>query len=213
VPGSRLDWALACPAVHKYRFFAVVAVVLLMAGACGGKSDSPASGSGASSGTTVAVALTPAPEGLPNVVEVPVEKATHVNGKVSYPTVPPAGGPHNPVWQNCGFYSSVVTPERAVHSLEHGAVWIVYRSDVDAATKAQLRALAQATAYLLVSPRDDVPTPLTVVAWGRLLRLDAYDAEAIARFITTYAETGPTVPEPGAACKGGIGSPPDRPNQ
>ena len=33
-------------------------------------------------------------------------------------------GEHNPVWQNCGFYNKPVRDESAVHSLEHGAVWI-----------------------------------------------------------------------------------------
>jgi hypothetical protein len=45
---------------------------------------------------------------------------------VDYPQSPPVGGPHNPIWQNCGFYSKPVRDEYAVHSMEHGAVWITY---------------------------------------------------------------------------------------
>src|SRR5215208_5439695 len=51
----------------------------------------------------------------------------HVRGRINYPQNPPVGGPHNPVWQKCGFYSKPVRNEHAVHSMEHGAVWITYR--------------------------------------------------------------------------------------
>ncbi|MGD9430703.1 DUF3105 domain-containing protein [Arthrobacter russicus] len=31
------------------------------------------------------------------------------------------------MWTNCGIYTAPVEPTRAVHSLEHGAVWLTYR--------------------------------------------------------------------------------------
>lgn len=189
-----------------FRRFAVVLICALALAACGGDKPSPASPA------TTAGELKPAPEGLPGVVEVPVAGADHVSGKVSYPTNPPAGGPHNAAWQNCGFYTVAVTAERAVHSLEHGAVWIAYKSSLDAAAKAELAALARASQYVLVSPIDDQPSPISAVAWGRLLRLDKLDVAALTRFIDTYAQDGPTVPEVGARCSGAIGTPPDRPN-
>ena len=48
----------------------------------------------------------------------------HVVGKVTYAQMPPVGGKHSAVWQNCGIYSAPVANENAVHSMEHGAVWI-----------------------------------------------------------------------------------------
>jgi hypothetical protein len=57
----------------------------------------------------------------------------HVGGNIDYDQdlgIPPAGGPHNPSWQNCGFYDELVRDENAVHSLEHGAVWITYQPDL-----------------------------------------------------------------------------------
>jgi len=40
--------------------------------------------------------------------------------------LPPMGGTHNQVWQNCGVYETPLRSDLAVHSLEHGAVWITY---------------------------------------------------------------------------------------
>ena len=61
--------------------------------------------------------------------------ATHVLCGVAYETRPPASGDHFPTWQNCGFYTEPIRDETAVHSLEHGAIWIAYDPDVDAATR------------------------------------------------------------------------------
>src|SRR5690606_12844335 len=43
---------------------------------------------------------------------------------------PPAGGVHYDRWLNCGVYSEPVEVGNALHSLEHGAVWITYRPDL-----------------------------------------------------------------------------------
>src|SRR5512135_2125538 len=51
----------------------------------------------------------------------------HAQGAVTYAQTPPAGGNHSTQWQNCGIYTAPVGNEYAVHSLEHGAMWITYR--------------------------------------------------------------------------------------
>lgn len=187
------------------RFALLLFVACLVSVACGGKSADE---------SAVAVdpsELRPASEGVEGVTVVPVSGADHVNGKVSYPTSPPAGGNHNAVWQNCGFYTAAVTNELAVHSLEHGAVWITYTASVDQTVKADLAAKVKASPHVLVSLYPDNPAPIVVTAWARQLRLAAYDGALVAKFIDVYAVDGPTVPEKGASCRGGIGSPPDRP--
>src|SRR5690606_18427197 len=79
-------------------------------------------------------------------------EGTHTESRVNYDQTPPAGGPHHPGWLNCGVYSQEQVDEHAVHSLEHGAVWITYDpafatdADIDA-----LVALAPET-YTIVSP-------------------------------------------------------------
>ena len=42
---------------------------------------------------------------------------------------PPPGGVHAPFWQNCGIYTEPVEAKNALHSLEHGAVWLTYDPD------------------------------------------------------------------------------------
>lgn len=80
--------------------------------------------------------------GLEAVVTYEGLERTHVEGDVDYEQSPPVGGPHAPIWQDCGFYDAPVRDERAVHSLEHGAVWIVYDPQLDGDELAAIEALA-----------------------------------------------------------------------
>jgi uncharacterized protein DUF3105 len=66
----------------------------------------------------------------------------HVKGSVDYRQGPPVGGDHASIWQNCGFYSGPVRNETAVHSMEHGAVWITYRPGLPTEQVDKLRELA-----------------------------------------------------------------------
>lgn len=130
----------------------------------------------------------------------------HVEGTVSYPQTPPVGGDHNPVWQNCGYYSSPVRNENAVHSMEHGAVWITYQPDLPADQVEVLRNLAQNNSYVLVSPYPDLPAPVVASAWGKQLQLDSANDSRLEQFVSAFRE-GPQTPEPGAPCTNGTGNP------
>lgn len=130
----------------------------------------------------------------------------HVSGTVNYPQTPPVGGDHNPVPQNCGIYTSPVTNENAVHSMEHGAVWVTYQPGIGAAQIATLTADVQGKPYTLLSPYPTEPSPITVTAWGKQLTVNSASDARIAKFIKTYA-AGPQTPEPGAPCSGGVGTP------
>src|SRR5260370_13085276 len=55
---------------------------------------------------------------IPGVVTYSNLARDHVSGTVKYPQTPPVGGPHNPVWLNCGIYSSPVPNANPFHSLQ-----------------------------------------------------------------------------------------------
>ena len=154
------------------------------------------------------------PEGetdIEGVIAIAIESADHVGGDVEYSASPPAGGPHSSWWQNCGFYTEPLREELAVHSLEHGAVWVTYTDDVPADELQYLERLAEQNSHLLVSPYSQQDTAIVLSAWGRQLALDSTGDPRFVRFLQTYLRDGPTAPEPGAACFGAIGLAPDEP--
>jgi hypothetical protein len=130
----------------------------------------------------------------------------HVVEAPDYPVVPPVGGDHNQVWANCGYYAGPVPPEFAVHSLEHGAVWIVYADDTGDADDELLRALASADSRLLISELEGAPAPFVLTAWGAQRAVSRLDDPAVAEFIARYQD-GAGAPEPGNPCSGGLGRP------
>jgi hypothetical protein len=130
----------------------------------------------------------------------------HVTGSVLYPQTPPVGGKHSAVWQNCGVYDAPVANENAVHSLEHGAMWITYRPGVPASEIATIRADVSGQPYGLVSPYPGLPSPVVATVWGKQLKLDSAADPRLKAFINTY-KSGGQAPEPGGECTGGIGNP------
>jgi len=130
----------------------------------------------------------------------------HTAGPVSYPQSPPVGGPHDPHWQNCGFYSGSVRNELAVHSIEHGAVWITYGQPLSAADRQVLTELVRSNDYVLVSAYPSQPTPLVLTAWRNQLRLDHLDRARVDEFVRVFSG-GTTAPEPWSSCHHGVGAP------
>jgi hypothetical protein len=113
--------------------------------------------------------------------------------------LPPVGGVHHSEWQGCGIYSEAVAPEEAVHSLEHGAVWITYQPDLPVEEVTDLEALVDDQDFLLLSPFPGQRSPIVLTAWGVQLEVENSDDERIGAFISRY-RLGPTIPERGAAC-------------
>jgi Protein of unknown function (DUF3105) len=130
----------------------------------------------------------------------------HTEGDVDYDQSPPVGGPHNPVWQNCGFYAEPIRDENAVHSLEHGAVWITYSPNLPQEQVQSLREIAQSNTYVLVSPYPGLQSPVVASAWGKQLTLESAEDPNLERFVRAFSQ-GSQTPEPGAACSGGVGQP------
>jgi hypothetical protein len=75
----------------------------------------------------------------------------------SYPSVPPASGPHNPVPLPAGVYDTPPDIDRVVHSLEHGAAVVWYAPSVSGDELDRLTAFFTASpagARVIVAPYD-----------------------------------------------------------
>lgn len=127
----------------------------------------------------------------------------HTPDDVDYPQSPPVGGPHDPVWLDCGVYDEPVRDENLVHDLEHGSVFIAHDPDLDADDVAALAELLPQNGIL--APYDGLAAPVVVTVWGRQLELDGADDPRLPLFLDTYAG-GVTAPEPFASCAGGVRS-------
>lgn len=130
----------------------------------------------------------------------------HTSSAVHYAQTPPVGGDHNPVFQNCGYYAQPIHSENAVHSMEHGAVWITYRPDLPKDQVDTLASLARGRPFVLVSPYSGLPAPVVASAWGVQEWFHTAGDSGLSQFVGTYSQ-GPQTPEPGAACSGGTGTP------
>jgi hypothetical protein len=139
-------------------------------------------------------------------IETYSHSANHVEGEVDYEQTPPAGGDHNAAWLNCGVYSEPVPNINAVHSLEHGTVWVAYDPDqVDDAEVSALKAQLPST-YTILAPYEDMDTPIAVSAWNAQITVDSPDDERIGEFLRAYWRNV-NGPEPNAACSGAIDGP------
>jgi hypothetical protein len=150
---------------------------------------------------------------IDGLVIFPAPSRDHLDGDVAYAQDVPPGGPHNPTWLNCGIYDEPVRAENAVHSLEHGAVWLTYLPDLPAAQVDLLRDLVRGEQsrlrerLIILSPRPDLDDPIVATAWQAQLRLDDASDERLVEFVQRF-QKGPYTPEPGADCTfGGDGHP------
>ncbi|GGT25745.1 DUF3105 domain-containing protein [Streptomyces purpureus] len=128
----------------------------------------------------------------------------HVTQPVTYEMKPPVGGDHHPVWMNCDgdVYKNPIPEVNAVHSLEHGAVWVTYN---DKAPQAEVKKLAEKvdkTSFTLMSPVKEQAGAIMLSAWGKQVTVDSASDPRVDAFFTKYVQ-GPQTPEPGAACTGG----------
>jgi hypothetical protein len=148
-----------------------------------------------------------APPGNPpeGVRTFPATTNGNVEGPISYEQDPPTNGDHAPYWQKCGFYSSPIENEAAVHSMDHGAVWITYRPDLPADQIDVLRGLAQEE-YVLVSPYPNLYAPIVATAWRNQLELTGADDPRLRRFVDQFRVTE-TAPRSGNGCENGRGEP------
>lgn len=147
-------------------------------------------------------------EGISNFRESDPELVAggnHVTGNVDYSVLPPVAGEHNAAWQNCtgNVYDAPIANEHAVHSLEHGAIWITYRPDLAPEQVARLSERVVGTEKMMMSPYEGLDAPISLQAWGYQLKLDNADDSRIDDFIRAL-RVNASIEGPNALCEQGV---------
>lgn len=190
-----------------------VSIFSVMMTACGTSTPSPVATPQATSipqqsGFPDQPAL-PNNSGIEGVQTYP-DKSEYHNHVTTVPTpegsIPPPFGAHFSEWQNCGIYDQPVNLGNALHSMEHGAVWLTYAPNLSQSQVDDLQNLVRGHSYVLMSPYPSQTKPVVLTAWGVQLIIDSLPDDRIAKFIAYY-ELGPQNPEPGAPCNGAVGNP------
>jgi len=219
----------------------ILIVVIAVASKGGGKKNAEAAPPGVGSGTAriePAALVVKDDSGIQGVVAYdtagwptdskngPTNKALpheHVESPVKYSVSPPVGGDHNPTWMNCGIYTQPVPNERAVHNLEHGAVWITYEATLPQSEVDQLKAFVEKQSkvvlrsgnqtaktgerYMDLTPFSNLGSPIVMTAWGHQLKLTSPTDPRMQKFVDTFRANAKYTPEYGGSCKDGVGTP------
>ncbi|WP_072807067.1 DUF3105 domain-containing protein [Rhodococcoides yunnanense] len=154
---------------------------------------------------------------ISDVVKIDYPAALHVSPtqRVAYDQSPPFGGPHDATWATCTgvVYPDAIRTENAVHSLEHGAVWITYNPDeLSADDVSALADKVDGESYMLMSPYPGLDKAVSLQSWGHQLKVDSVDDERIDQFVSAMRLNRYAYPEVGASCSTVPGSfDPDNP--
>jgi Protein of unknown function (DUF3105) len=182
-----------------------IVIVLLAAGVItyavtrSGGSSSSANSSSAKPATASIAEI----EKIPGIVHRNITNRNHVTGVVNYGSdSPPFGGDHNAYWAQCTgvVYDHQLANENAVHTLEHGAIWITYRPGLDEASITKLSNRVIGKNYMLLTPYAGLKTPISLQAWGFQLFVNSADDPRIDQFINDLRLNPNTTPEYGASC-------------
>tara|TARA_B100001029_G_scaffold5593_1_gene4033 strand:+ start:4920 stop:5498 length:579 start_codon:yes stop_codon:yes gene_type:complete len=147
---------------------------------------------------------------LEEVEYLVITSREHTDENVDYPTIPPAGGDHLGIWHTCGIYKVELLDEAAVHSLEHGAVWVTYKPEIEKEEIIKLTTMLSNRSKILLSPHSGQISPIVATAWGRRLEIESANDYRLNKFVDLFVD-GEAAPEAGITCDRGIGRPPNDP--
>lgn len=184
-----------------------------LAVACSGSSDNggatapPASEAGLVDRGRLAAPLHPAAS-CPVTIDTPELLAgVHVpeGTVITYSSNPPSSGQHYPVWANFQELTVPIDDGYLVHSLEHGAVALLYKCNpTDDACKPTIEALRKIREAIvtdplcdpairvrvLIAPYPKMDVPVAAVSWGWTYKADCVDVPTLTDFAKTHYNHG-----------------------
>lgn len=189
-------------------FGAAIAAATVLACGSDGNDDGGASGAAdAGADRRLAAPFRPAAS-CPVVIESPdLIPSQHVpeGTVITYNSNPPSSGPHYPVWANFKEYAAPLDEGYLVHSLEHGAVALLYKCDPNAPECAPIidglrkirdsiptdpRCSADVRVRVIIAPAPRLETPVAAVAWGFTYKADCVDVPTLTQFVNdNYAQS------------------------
>jgi hypothetical protein len=134
-----------------------------------------------------------------------VKGSQHKTGPLTYEQSPPVAGEHNPNWQTCNgiVYPEPIANEHAVHSMEHGSVWITYKPGLPQDQVDALAAKVEGKEKMLLSPYAGLSNNISLQAWGYQLKVDSVDDPRIDEFIKAL-RVNASIEGPTALCDNGV---------
>ncbi|XP_065173838.1 uncharacterized protein [Atheta coriaria] len=141
---------------------------------------------------------------LPNPEIHPVLEHDHIpkaysaphycmNETITYKRTIPSFGGHRPVWPQYGEYNYLPT-QRWLHSLEHGAVVMLYHPCANYNEVVHLKDIVRNCMYRhIITASNDLhqDRPLALLTWGNRMFMSKFDAPIAVKFISTYANRAP----------------------
>ena len=136
----------------------------------------------------------------------PIVPGTHVQEgtPINSATNPPSSGAHWPIWAHFKEYDKPIEDGYLVHSLEHGAVLVLYKCEQAqcAAMATSLRAVRDAVPTdplcdpadrirVILAPRPANDVPVAASAWGWTYKADCVDPTSLLQFIKDHYAQAP----------------------
>jgi hypothetical protein len=142
------------------------------------------------------------PTKISGIQHYPNLTRNHKTTVLTYDQSPPVGGDHSPVWADCTgtVYVSQIANENAVHTLEHGAVWITYKPGLPSDQIDVLSKLVAGKPYMMLTPYQGLKTNVSLQAWGYQLFVDSATDLRVRQFIGALRLNRTNTPELGASC-------------
>lgn len=140
--------------------------------------------------------------------EIPIMTSTHIavdSDLGTYNSDPPSSGPHYPEEAEVGFYDTNIYQYPAgylVHNLEHGYIIFWYDcADLSESGCAEVKSEIKAVmgevnnVKVIAYPWDLLDVPVTMTSWGRLQKMETFNA---AQALAFYKANLNRSPEPNA---------------